>query len=98
MPQLHTARDLRETIMQGLHQLFNQDANSSNANFELYEAQQNLLFMSLFDGIVHNMQLEYQDKYLWDKKMRTHLSTGDQWTVQLIKFLWDFLLSCENKK
>ena len=44
--------------------------------------------MSLFDRIVHNMWSEHQDEYLWDKKLRTHLSTGDQWTVQLIKFLW----------
>ena len=35
------------------------------------------------------MWLEHQDKYLWDKKLRIHLSTGDQWTVQLIKFLWE---------
>eukprot|EP00957_Ditylum_brightwellii_P067212 5101209-Ditylum_brightwellii.AAC.1 len=75
---LHTAPDLRNTTMQGLHQLFNQEGNRSKANFKLYKAQQNHLFMSLFDGNVHNMWLEHQDKYLWDKKLRTHLSTGDQ--------------------
>ena len=45
--------------------------------------------MSLFDEIVNNKWSEYQDEHLWDKKTRTHSSTGDQWTVQIIKFLWE---------
>ena len=57
--------------------------------------------MSLFDRIVNNKWSEYQDKYVWDKKMKTHLSTGDQWTVQIIKFFWEkffALWKLQNKK
>ena len=101
LPRLHTAPELHEIILHGLHQLFDQPALSRTINFDLYKAQQNLLFMPLFHRIVTNKWSEYQDNHLWDKKIRTHSSTGDQWTVQIIKFFWEkffALWKLRNKK
>ena len=101
LPRLHTAPALCKIVLHGLHHLFDQPALSRTIDSELYNAQQHLLWMSLFDRIVNNKWSEYQDNHFWDKKMRTHSSTGDQWTVQIIKFFCEkffALLKLQNEK
>ena len=89
LPRLHIAPALCKVVLHGVHRLFDQPALSRSIDFELYNAQQGLSWMSLFDGIINNKWSEYQENHLWDKKMRTHSSTGDQWTVQIVKFFWE---------
>eukprot|EP00957_Ditylum_brightwellii_P012124 915470-Ditylum_brightwellii.AAC.1 len=51
--------------------------------------QKNLKYTAMFDGFLHKEWTKSQDIHLWEKSLWTPCSNGIQWTVQIIKFLWN---------
>eukprot|EP00957_Ditylum_brightwellii_P185057 14092909-Ditylum_brightwellii.AAC.1 len=47
----------------------------------------------MFDGLTHKDWSDAQDTHLWEKNLWTPQRDGVQWTVQVIKFLWNRLFA-----
>eukprot|EP00957_Ditylum_brightwellii_P085747 6523577-Ditylum_brightwellii.AAC.1 len=55
----------------------------------LLRKQRELQYTAMLDGLTHKDWSDAQDTHLWEKSLWTLQSDGVQWTVQVIKFLWN---------
>ena len=66
-------------------------------NNNVWASQTKIGVHAIFDGQMSTEWAQDQDEYLMDVKLWTQQTNGSQWTVQVIKFLWDrFLNSGKN--
>eukprot|EP00957_Ditylum_brightwellii_P083784 6368256-Ditylum_brightwellii.AAC.1 len=79
---MHTEPTILQTLQLRIKKLLGDNTNAPPDHPEVYEAQSNLSFMSLFDGIIHHDWAELQDDHLHDKKLWTPWSNETQWSVQ----------------
>eukprot|EP00957_Ditylum_brightwellii_P058509 4436822-Ditylum_brightwellii.AAC.1 len=89
---MNTEPNKSQTLRLGIKRLRGNNTQNVPAQPDLYKAQSSLGFMSLFDGIIHQDWAEQQEDHLHGKKLWAPQSTRTQWSVQVIKFLWEKFL------
>eukprot|EP00957_Ditylum_brightwellii_P062169 4717957-Ditylum_brightwellii.AAC.1 len=52
----------------------------------------------MLDRMFSQKWMEEQDTHLWENRLWTSRSTGTQWSVQIIKFLWGKFFELWNQR